>query len=79
MEKNPFRKLHPTLKICRCGFIGTSSAFHNHMEVQERELVHRTGRMSICAFFERHGESLLYEDDERLKNHITKANLLLLI
>lgn len=34
------------------------------MSVQERELVTRTGKMSIQAFFERHGEVPCYADDE---------------
>jgi hypothetical protein len=59
---NPFRQLHPTLRKCKCGFVGKKSEFHAHMIKLERELVHKTGKMGYKAFFQRHGEVPIYTD-----------------
>jgi hypothetical protein len=60
---DPFRPLHLTRKKCKCGFVGTRTEFLSHMSTQEHQLVDRTGKMSIQAFFERHGEVPCYADD----------------
>jgi hypothetical protein len=70
---DPFRPLHPTRKKCKCGLIGTRNEFLCHMTTQERQLVTKTGKMSIQAFFERHGEVPCYADEAQPEQDHTRA------
>ena len=58
-SKSPFTPLHPTLKACKCGFIGTRSALYKHFKLWKYN-------MTPKGFFEEHGEVPLNEDDPRL-------------
>lgn len=56
-------KLHPTLKLCKCGFIGNRSRFYAHMDNARRLLAchgDRLRELYVC-----HGELPLNEDDPR--------------
>ncbi len=56
-------RLHPTLKACECGFIGTKRAFYRHLDTTEED--YRTlGKFP--DFYVDHGEVPLNEDDPRL-------------
>jgi len=54
------KSLHPTLKACHCGFIGTKPQFYEHMNVLIKQYT------SAKQFFTEHGESILNVDDPRL-------------
>lgn len=58
---NPFKikKLHPTLKACKCGFIGTSGQLYKHYDSNKFR------QIPDCDFFAQHGEVPLNEDDPR--------------
>ena len=43
------------------------------MTTQERQLVTKTGKMSIQAFFQRHGEVPCYADDPFVPKDYTSA------
>jgi hypothetical protein len=49
-SESPFQPLHPTLKKCKCGFIGTRVKFYDHMDVAVDEYP------NAKAFWEEHGE-----------------------
>jgi uncharacterized protein YjhX (UPF0386 family) len=70
---NPFRQLHPTQKKCKCGFTGERNAFNTHMAKTEHELVTKTGKMSIQAFFKRHGEVPCYADEPFQQPDLTET------
>jgi hypothetical protein len=57
------KKLHPTLKACACGFIGTRSQLYNHLRCPQLGATAR-------EFFTLHGEVPLNEDDPRLDTTI---------
>jgi len=54
------KQLHPTLKRCKCGFIGTRSALYKHFEPLTK----------LSDFTTKHGEVPLNEDDPRIIEHI---------
>jgi hypothetical protein len=47
------RRLHPTLKKCQCGFIGTKPELYKHFDKLK----------GLPNFFTLHGEVPLNEDD----------------
>jgi hypothetical protein len=53
------KKLHLTLRACKCGFIGTRTQLYKHFEVWKLN-------MPTKAFFEEHGEVPFNEDDPRV-------------
>jgi len=53
------KQLHPTLKACNCGFVGTKLAFLNHMEAKERLAIFMR---QTDKFWREHGEIPLNED-----------------
>ena len=53
------KQLHPTLKACNCGFVGTKTAFLNHMESKERLAIFMC---QTDKFWKEHGEIPLNED-----------------
>ena len=55
------RKLHPTLKKCRCGFIGTKHVFMGHMDTLLA--ARRAGGEKPEIFWSQHGEVPLNEDE----------------
>lgn len=62
LEKpNRIRKLHPTHKKCKCGFVGTKHLFHKHIEDGERKAF-ITG-VTAREFWTEHGELPLNEGD----------------
>lgn len=46
------KRLHPTLKKCACGFVGTRTEFYNHLAFGE-EL---ETQAEMNAFWTKHGE-----------------------
>jgi len=58
------KKLHPTLKACACGFIGTSTQLYHHFEYARSDNARRG--LLERAFYEDHGEVPLNEDDIRV-------------
>lgn len=60
------RKLHPTLKLCKCGYISDRNSLYRHLD-QVRSHYTRCG-MSADEFWADHGELPLNDDDERLTN-----------
>jgi hypothetical protein len=54
------RSLHPTLKACKCGYIGSRSMFYKHMDAEV------TNYTSAQQFFINHGEAVLNIDDPRV-------------
>jgi hypothetical protein len=61
MIKVKIAKLHPTLKACSCGFIGSKSQYWKHYETRMTEFD------SIRDFYKHHGEVPLNEDDPRVQ------------
>jgi len=53
------KQLHPTLKACGCGFVGTKTEFMNHMEAKERLAIFMR---QTDQFWKEHGEIPLNED-----------------
>lgn len=53
-QPSKIKKLHPTLKKCLCGQVGTKSQFLRHMEY-EREQSRRRGEHCV-VFWKKHGE-----------------------
>lgn len=53
------KRLHPTLKACACGFVGTKNEFLKHMEAKERLAIFMR---QTDAFWKEHGEIPLNED-----------------
>jgi hypothetical protein len=62
--------LHPTLKLCGCGFIGTKKEFLDHIEIQEK--MAKFLRVSSRQFWETHGERVLNEGDPRADEYANK-------
>lgn len=57
------KHLHPTLKACKCGFVGTRTGLLNHMGNQRRQL--KLHGDSPREFYVLHGEVPLNEGDPR--------------
>jgi hypothetical protein len=68
LTRSPFTPLHPTLKACKCGFIGTRSQLYKHFN-REQEPVDGLVDMDARTFFTLHGEVPLNEDDPRTLLH----------
>jgi hypothetical protein len=60
------KKLHPTLKACKCGFMGSRTGLYNHLKQTERNVVKIMG-YSWSDYYAKHGEVPLNEDDPRTK------------
>jgi hypothetical protein len=58
------KSLHPTLKACHCGFIGSRKAFYDHMNATVKEYT------AARLFFLEHGEAVLNSDDPRLPKEV---------
>jgi len=58
VKPSPFRPLHPTLKKCYCGMIGSKLEFYDHMDVESEKI----GRDYSDAkeFWSQHGEVPYY-------------------
>jgi len=57
-------KLHPTLKACKCGYIGVRKDLYRHLDQVQAH--YRRCEMTTGEFFADHGEVPLNEDDSRL-------------
>lgn len=71
MNKTPFKPSHPTLKACKCGYVGSRSQLYKHFDYFHRKLAVEvaTGRSHQTLnqlFFATHGEVPLNEDDPKL-------------
>jgi hypothetical protein len=53
------KPLHPTLKACHCGFIGTRSALYKHLDFEVKNYT------NAKEFFNQHGEAVLDVIDPR--------------
>src|SRR6266478_6090809 len=56
------KTLHPSLKACKCGYIGTRSELYRHFAQANSGIV----KLSNAEFFGRHGEVPLNVDDPRV-------------
>lgn len=54
LERVMIEKLHPTLKKCGCGFIGTKQQYQKHFD-SELSATKKLG-WSLKAFYQLHGE-----------------------
>lgn len=54
-------RIHPSLKACKCGFIGTRAQLYKHFD-HWKDICRELGE----SFVHKHGESLLLVDDPRL-------------
>jgi hypothetical protein len=63
-------KLHPTLKLCHCGFIGTRNDFYDHMKIKER--MHLFFGGTLKEHYANHGERVLDEDDPRAEKYLNE-------
>jgi hypothetical protein len=63
------KPLHPTLKACRCGFIGPRSAFYKHLDFEVKNYT------AARLFFLDHGEVPLNSDDPRLADLVPMPTL----
>lgn len=64
-QETEIKKLHPTLKKCKCGFIGVRPAWWKHYE-NERPVKHENkvvNEMRLIAFYGMHGEVPINEDE----------------
>lgn len=61
MLRSPFTPLHPTLKACKCGMIGTKTQFYSHMD-QWGKLYEES---KLPNFWKDHGEVPINADDPR--------------
>jgi len=64
------KQLHPTLKACKCGMVGTRSQLYKHFDYFYRKLAvevatRRSDKTLNQLFFTSHGEVPLNEDDPR--------------
>lgn len=67
------RKLHPTLKACKCGFIGVRSSLYKHFD---NELTEWKLSGDQKSFYIHHGEVPLNENDPRASlEHSLAASL----
>jgi hypothetical protein len=61
LSHNMIKQLHPTLKACKCGFIGSRKMLYKHfdstLDIWPKE---------TKGFFNVHGEVVLNVDDPRL-------------
>jgi hypothetical protein len=56
------KPLHPTLKACKCGFIGSRAQLYKHLDLVSLLYLSSDPK----AFWNDHGESVLNVDDPRL-------------
>ncbi len=56
------KTLHPSLKACKCGYVGTRSELYRHLAQANNGIV----KLSNAEFFGRHGEVPLNADDPRV-------------
>jgi hypothetical protein len=74
LHESRIKQLHPTLKACKCGFIGTKTEFYNHMNETVKQYT------AARQFFTEHGEAVLNFDDPRLKDRephqVTRQNII---
>lgn len=56
------QKLHPTLKKCKCGFIGNRGQLYKHLE-HEKATWPETAPEAIKTYFQLHGEVPINEDE----------------
>lgn len=68
MTQQTIKKLHPTLKKCKCGFISQRTQLYNHLERAKRNHRRPSGTLDN-EFFRQHGEVPLNEDEgEKFQN-----------
>jgi len=58
------KQLHPTLKACKCGWIGKRSGLYRHFTEMQQYLTTTKRPELMCVL---HGESVLNVDDPRLR------------
>jgi hypothetical protein len=58
--KTVIKQLHPTLKACACGYIGSRTQLYKHFDTEHKQLG------SSLKFFAKHGEVPLNLGDARL-------------
>lgn len=63
-DKSPFAPLHPTLKKCKCHYIGTKRELYKHFDDVRRRM--KVFGESAREFFAGHGEVPLRCDDPKL-------------
>jgi len=61
---NPFRPLHPTLRKCKCHYIGTKRELYKHWDDVRRRM--KQFDEPAREFFAGHGEVPLFVDDPKL-------------
>ena len=59
------KQLHPTLKACKCGYIGNKQSLYKHFEHVRTQLQSHYPSQEDQFYFQ-HGESILNVDDPRL-------------
>lgn len=64
MNNSPFQPLHPTLKKCACGYIGTKRELYKHFDDVKRMLTAHGEPMR--EFLVCHGEVPLRPNDPKL-------------
>lgn len=65
----PFKPLHPTLKKCKCNYIGTKRELYKHFDDTRRTM--KAMGEPAREFFVAHGEVPLNADDPR----VSEANI----
>ncbi len=63
-------RLHPTLRACKCGFVGNRNDLYDHMKIAER--LHLFTGGTLKEHFMKHGESVLNEGDPRIDEYKNK-------
>ncbi len=63
-DSSPFTPLHPSLKKCKCGYIGTKRELYKHFDDIRRTM--KAMNESAREFFAGHGEVPLRTDDPKL-------------
>jgi len=66
----PIQRLHPTIKGCRCGFIGTKTQLYNHLGEWTKH--YKTSK----EFFAEHSEVPINENDPKVQQSASIATLL---
>ena len=64
--------LHPTLRLCGCGFIGDKKEFYDHLDIEGKKA--RFFRTPGREFWLVHGERILLENDPRVEKHFMEGS-----
>ena len=61
------KQLHPTLKACKCGYIGSRAELYKHFDIVQAYFKEHGHEKEFSTL---HGESVLNIDDPRIDERI---------